>query len=297
MPRKPLHTENAGITITDADTPQLGEMRDAQNQLTLRRQEIIDQYGDGLPYDRQRVLGEVAIHWRAASEAMLQIGKSFVLIKEHETPEYFRDFVENVAGLSMQTAYKWMNAAIKYLSPQLQWSMPVMARLGNSKLFELMAEDNDDLAALADGGTVAGLTLDEIDRMTQRELKAALREARENADAKERLLADKNTRLDELTARSIKRQQIALTDWPEEFTGYLAQVQEARRAIETSLGALDIIRADAMLITAATGEEAALEKARNALGMELASTISRAEDVMGAVRHTFDRTLGALIGD
>ena len=41
--------------------------------------------------------------------------------------------------------------------------------------------------ALADGGTVAGMTLDDIDRMTSRELRATLRETRENAEAQARL--------------------------------------------------------------------------------------------------------------
>lgn len=55
-----------------------------------------------------------------------------------------------------------------------------------------MVLDDEELDALADGGTVAGATLDDIDRMTSRELKAALREARETNAAQQRVLADKN---------------------------------------------------------------------------------------------------------
>ncbi len=54
-----------------------------------------------------------------------------------------------------------------------------------------MTEDDEDLVELADGGTIAGMSLDDIDRMTSRELKAALREARETNAAQQRVLADK----------------------------------------------------------------------------------------------------------
>ncbi len=53
-----------------------------------------------------------------------------------------------------------------------------------------MLEDDEDLVELADGGTIAGMNLDDIDRMTSRELKAALREARETNAAQQRVLAE-----------------------------------------------------------------------------------------------------------
>ncbi len=55
-----------------------------------------------------------------------------------------------------------------------------------------MVLDDEELDALADGGTVAGATLDDIDRMTSRELKAALREARETNAAQQQVLAGKD---------------------------------------------------------------------------------------------------------
>jgi replicative DNA helicase len=42
----------------------------------------------------------------------------------------------------------------------------------------LMAEDDASLIELAEGGTIAGLTLDDIEKMTSNELRAALRESR-----------------------------------------------------------------------------------------------------------------------
>lgn len=64
-----------------------------------------------------------------------------------------------------------MQASTKYLSPALKPNVPTLAHLGKAKLFELMTEDDEELAELADGGTVAGLTLDDVDRMSVRELR------------------------------------------------------------------------------------------------------------------------------
>ena len=71
-----------------------------------------------------------------------------------------------------------------------------------------MTEDDEDLVELADGGTIAGMSLDDIDRMTSRELKAALREARETNAAQQRVLADKNEKIDSLSTRLEKKSRI-----------------------------------------------------------------------------------------
>jgi hypothetical protein len=63
-----------------------------------------------------------------------------------------------------------------------------------------MVLDDEELDALAEGGTVAGLKQDDIDRMTSRELRAALRESRETQEATEKVLASKNKKLDQLSA-------------------------------------------------------------------------------------------------
>ena len=46
-----------------------------------------------------------------------------------------------------------MQASFKYLSPNLESQAPALALLGKTKLFELITEDDEELAGLADGGT------------------------------------------------------------------------------------------------------------------------------------------------
>ncbi len=65
---------------------------------------------------------------------------------------------------------------------------------------------------------MAGLELDDIDTMSTRELRKALRKAREDSDAKEQVIADKNKKLDELATKSKKLKTIPLDE-------QLAQIQ------------------------------------------------------------------------
>jgi hypothetical protein len=75
-----------------------------------------------------------------------------------------------------------------------------------SKLLELVVLDDAEIEALESGESARGLTLDKIETMSVSELKKALREAEADIDAKDKLISDKNTKLDELdTALRKKR--------------------------------------------------------------------------------------------
>ncbi|ECG4947691.1 DUF3102 domain-containing protein [Salmonella enterica subsp. enterica serovar Llandoff] len=191
------------------DAPLDAGLNVSLNALAEHRIEIMQQFGDGLPYERDRVVHEARFYMSQSAEAMLEAGKRLVILKENEPHGEFTEIVTEQLGLGERAARRMMQASIKYLSPALESKRPALAVLGKTKLFELVAEDDEDLTALAEGGTVAGLTLDDIDRMTSRELRAALREAREDADAQRRVLADKNDKIDNLSTQLAKKSRIA----------------------------------------------------------------------------------------
>lgn len=190
------------------DTFLPADLSENQNQMALHQQQIMKQFGEGLPYDRERVVHETKFYMAQSAEAMLEAGRRLAILKEVEPRGDFENIVEEQLNLPKTTAYRMAQAAVKFISPKLKDSFPALGMLGKTKLFELMTEDDDELASLPDGGTVAGLTLDDIDRMTSRELKAALREAREDADAQRRVLSDKNTKIDDLTTKLDKKSKI-----------------------------------------------------------------------------------------
>ncbi|HAT2167690.1 TPA: DUF3102 domain-containing protein [Citrobacter freundii] len=209
------------------------------NAMSEHRLEIMQQFGDGLPYERDRIVHETRFYMAQSAEAMLEAGKRLVILKENEPHGEFIDIVEAQLSLSRRTAQVMMQASLKYLSPKLEPKAQALALLGKTKLFELMTEDDEDLVELADGGTIAGMSLDDIDRMTSRELKTALREARETNAAQQRVLADKNEKIDSLSTKLEKKSRIQPPKPDEEVKKLRAEVTalavEAESAIAVRL--------------------------------------------------------------
>jgi hypothetical protein len=162
---------------------------------------VAEMLGYELQYNQERIVQEARFYMGQSAEAMLEAGKRLVILKENEGHGEFIQIVEERLGIQARTAQLMMQAAVKYLTnPALESKAKTFSLLGKSKLFELMTLDDDQLKELAEGGTVADLTLDEVDRMSVRELKAALRESRENAAATDKVLASKNKKIDQLAA-------------------------------------------------------------------------------------------------
>lgn len=221
------------------DAPVSDGLNISLNAMTEHRLEIMQQFGDGLPYERDRIVHETRFYMAQSAEAMLEAGKRLVILKENEPHGDFIDIVESQLSLSKRTAQVMMQASLKYLSPKLEPKAQALALLGKTKLFELMTEDDEDLVELADGGTIAGMSLDDIDRMTSRELRAALREARETNAAQQRVLADKNEKIDSLSTKLEKKSRIQPPKPDEEVKKLRAEVTalavEAESAIAVRL--------------------------------------------------------------
>lgn len=178
----------------------LQEAADARATLATQAGQVMQVIGYELPYDRERVIQEAGWFMERSAEAMLEAGKRLIVLKEHEPHGEFLNIVQERLHMSPRTAQVMMQAAVKYLDPQLagKAQAPALLALGKTKLIELMTEDLDDLKSLAEGGTLAGLELDDMQRMTSRELREALRESRAESEAKDKVLADKNKTNDKL---------------------------------------------------------------------------------------------------
>ncbi|HAX1635685.1 TPA: DUF3102 domain-containing protein [Escherichia coli] len=219
----------------ETDVALSGDINVSLNAMTEHRLEIMQQFGDGLPYERDRIVHEARFYMAQSAEAMLEAGKRLIILKENEPHGDFIDIVESQLSLSKRTAQVMMQASLKYLSPQLESKAQTFALLGKSKLFELMTEDDEELAELADGGTVAGLTLDDVDRMSVRELRQALREARETNAAQQRVLADKNEKIDSLSTRLEKKSRIQPPKPDEEVKKLRAEVTALSTEAESAI--------------------------------------------------------------
>ncbi|HAR9484694.1 DUF3102 domain-containing protein [Escherichia coli] len=226
----------------NAEVPLPDSLNVSLNAMTQHRMEIMQQFGDGLPYERDRIVHEARFYMAQSAEAMLEAGKRLIILKENEPHGDFINIVESELSMSKRTAQVMMQASIKYLSPQLESKAQTFALLGKAKLFELMTEDDENLAELADGGTVAGLTLDDVDRMSVRELRQALREARETHAAQQQVLAGKDEKINELATKLEKKSRLQPPPPDEELKKLRAEVTalavEAESAIAVRLSSV-----------------------------------------------------------
>ncbi|ECV2872382.1 DUF3102 domain-containing protein [Salmonella enterica] len=204
------------------------------NEIAQHRMAVMEQFGEGLPYDRSRIVHETRFYMAQSAEAMLEAGKRLVILKENEPHGDFTRIITEELDLSDRTAQVMMKASIKYLSPKLESKAQTFAGLGKAKLFELMAEDDEELAELAEGGTVAGLSLDDIDRMSVRELRKALRESKEDLTASRKLNAEKSQEINELKETHFKS-----IDPDEAINRVISDFTERHEAVlRTFIGAL-----------------------------------------------------------
>ncbi|MFT2791772.1 DUF3102 domain-containing protein [Serratia sp. T13T92] len=227
-------TKSQSIELVE-DVPLSGDINISLNAITEHQLEIMQQFGDGLQYERNRIVHETRFYMAQSAESMLEAGKRLVILKENEPHGEFISIIENELGLPYRTSVRMMQAATKYLSPSLKSNMPTLAHLGKSKLFELMTEDDESLAELADGGTVVGLKLDDVDRMSCRELRQALREARETSAAQQRVLADKNEKIDALSTKLEKKSRIQPPKPDEEVKKLRAEVTALSTEAESAI--------------------------------------------------------------
>lgn len=265
----------------EKDSALAGDLHVSLNAMAVHRLEIMQQFGDGLPYERDRIVHETRFYMAQSAEAMLEAGKRLVILKENEPHGDFIDIVESQLSLSKRTAQVMMQASLKYLSPKLEPKAQALALLGKTKLFELMTEDDEDLVELADGGTIAGMSLDDIDRMTSRELKAALREARETSAAQQRVLADKNEKIDALSTKLEKQSRIQPPKPDEEMKKLRAEVTALSTEAES---AITVRLASAFETLSAYCAENQIDTPKDFM----AGLVCELESAARALRSTFD---------
>ena len=199
----------------------------------IHSSEIMRLWADGEVYDEKVFIERGRLKFREAQEAFFEFGRVLVVLKEHMPHGKFQATVKSEFGISPESARKMIQATVKFCSPQLLKAQPKLLTLGKSKLFELMTEDDEDLQELADGGSINGMTLDDIDRMTRNELRAALRESRDTAEAKDKIIADKNKKVDELAEKLAKKQtgkEPSPEDVGSELTMQLSSLEVAARS-------------------------------------------------------------------
>ena len=98
--KSPINTE------LNADVPLSDDLNVSLNAMTQHRMEIMQQFGDGLPYERERIVHEARFYMAQSAESMLEAGKRLIILKENEPHGDFTNILENDLGKNQRTGHK-----------------------------------------------------------------------------------------------------------------------------------------------------------------------------------------------
>lgn len=216
MSRKP--TTPAVVVDPDLDQQRIDNahqvmVQDAQARaLSISQHEaavraVALQVGYQLPADcadPDLIQRDISANMRRSVEACLEVGRGLAVLKQACEHGQFMARLE-VLGIDDGVARKFIRAATKFANRSLTTDL-TKAIGTQTKLFEMLILDDEQLDELEMTGQTGELKLDDIASMSVKELRAALREARAEDQAKIELLADKNKLLDAERAK-VKRIQ------------------------------------------------------------------------------------------
>jgi hypothetical protein len=194
--------------------------REAATQRDARMRAVAAQLGYSLPADAtdpDLILRDINVNLRRSVEACLEVGRALAVLKAGCEHGQFMDRVEKT-GMSYKLASRFMQAAIKFgnvAAPRL-----LAAAGSQSKLFELLVLDDDQLEELELTGQTGGLTLDDVDCKTQKELRAAVRELQKEVEAAREVSRRNHERADKAESALVHFQKLP----PDE---QLAELQKA----------------------------------------------------------------------
>ncbi|WP_083854698.1 DUF3102 domain-containing protein [Thauera aminoaromatica] len=154
--------------------------------------------------DPELIQRDISANMRRSVEACLEVGRGLVVLKELCEHGEFLDRLDSV-GINDRVARKFMQAARKCSNRPLKATLEAAG--SQTKLFELMILDEEQLDELEEFGRTGSLVRDDIDGMSVKELKAAVRDARAENTAKEELLAERSKQRDALQEKLIRAAQ------------------------------------------------------------------------------------------
>ncbi|MDI9407718.1 MAG: DUF3102 domain-containing protein [Candidatus Pacebacteria bacterium] len=147
---------------------------------TQSRHLQVQEFANGLGYtgilSEDVLVARIREHQEVMGHSFLAIGSSLLILKEITEHGRFIETVESV-GYSYRTAAAFMAATLR--SKELEPSkVQSIAHLAATKVIELFKLEDEQIDDLIDGKSVLGKKLDDVERMTTRELRELVRSAR-----------------------------------------------------------------------------------------------------------------------
>lgn len=192
MPRKPIPT--AAAVDAGVNHEALAQAGQAATELVLLEEAaqkgllaLAVELGYAGPLSVDALEDGIRFYQRRTVEAILETGKRLLLLKEQTPHGEFSQRVE-MLGFAKTTAFRFMQAASKTAKSSNLELLSSQVKSASAFL-ELVTHDETELKALTE--------LDDVDCMSASQLRAALREAKEAAEAKDKVIAGQNEKINE----------------------------------------------------------------------------------------------------
>lgn len=195
-------------SITDGTEPpsdeaKSGELVSREAEVNQQRDLLIANYGDGLPWHAEHYEQQIRGELRRGCESFLRAGRLLVVARECSTHGEWAGMLDRL-GVEARQAQRMMEAARRIEAlPNASMSTHLLAAVRNpGKLIELLSLPEAQFRELAETGSTGDddskLALDQIEQMSVRELRAAIRDSKADIEAKDARAGERERRIEHL---------------------------------------------------------------------------------------------------
>ena len=291
-PMPPVEVLTAHEQINRDSANQLATLNQEQNALVRATAAKLGYLLPADATDPDLIQRDIAANMRRSVEACLEVGRGLMVLKAACQHGQFLARLE-VLGIDRTVATRFMQAAIKFSN--VASSQHLADAIGSqSKLFEMLVLDDEQVEELALTGQTGELRLDDVATMSVKELRSAVRNLRGDIEAKDQVLDTTQKKLTKLQVQTSKK-VVADTDWPDALEPITDQIAAAGRSIAKAISDLETCRI-ALMETGQALEADLQPKYEAALGHVVEvyeAALAKAERDITKERVTFDKSLGA----
>lgn len=270
------------------------------SEADARVRAVAHQLGYMLPADvtdPDLIQRDIAANMRRSVEACLEVGKGLAVLKVACGHGNFIARLD-VLGMEARVAQKFMASATKFANAA---STPLLKAIGNqTKLFEMLVLDDEQLEELELTGQTGELSLDDVATMSVKELRKALREARQDNSYASEQVQKERSRADaaEKKLRGKVPEVLPLDERISPFQKEIAERQDlTEKAITAHIEAAEAL--DAWWTAEVTGrpdydpaKPVEMPKSIGLVLMNLVDSGERLAALVGTLQHHLEQRFG-----
>lgn len=235
---------------------------------------LAELFGEGREFDPVRIADEVKYWMVQTSMAFWEACRRIAWAHCVMSREAWTDWVQKDVGLQQAHAYRYLTIA-KTLGGHEQKDR--LLSLGSTKAHELCLNlDDDELRVLEDGGSIQDLEIDDIQRLTVRELRDRLQRRERELNAAKQKMSSHKSESDDL-----KRRITEMTLGPRDHDQVLQRMRRLRGELVQDFDQLET-----------QADEIDWPSAHSQLAAEYAACVEVVRVRLGILRERLDMVAG-----